>query len=215
MKESQDNNNRTPDAGDAGVAVASGTSATERFERGEGMRELYERMRPDQRTAIAGEFIRLLTLAGDDHVEQFRQKFQERTQLTDSASDDLLSADQVTAVDSYVRQQHPEMIARILQHPVTRSALETPGAPATNEEPGVPANKDKIMPTENVATSGAAYATAWGMMELGGEEANRLAEAPHEFGVGPGGEVEREQRLLENEGEEGQRPTEEPPEQSS
>ena len=199
MKDSQDNNHMPG----ASAAVASTTRATERFERGTEMRALYERMRPDQRTAIAGEFIRLLTLAGDDHVEQFRQKFQERTQLTGSASDDLLSADQVEAIDSYVRQSHPEMIAQLLSHPVTRSTLEMPGAP--------PANKDKIMPTENVATSGAAYATSWEMMELGGEEANRLAEAPHELGVGPGGEVEREQRLLENEGEEGLRPTEEPP----
>jgi len=211
MKDSQDNSHMPG----ASAAVATGTSATERFERGTEMRELYERMRPDQRTAIAGEFIRLLTLAGDDHVGQFQQKFQEHTQLTDGASDDLLSADQVAAVDSYVRQHHPEMIAQMLQHPVTRSALEMPGAPAADEEPDVPANKDKIMPTENVATSGAAYATAWGMMELGGEEANRLAEAPHEFGAGPAGEVEREQRLLENEGEEGQHPTEEPPAQSS
>ncbi|HEX5547049.1 MAG TPA: hypothetical protein VFX24_06530 [Ktedonobacterales bacterium] len=211
MNESQDSNH----VPDAGVAVASTTSATERFERGTEMRALYERMRPDQRTAIAGEFIRLLTLAGDNHVEQFRQKFQERTQLTDGASDHLLSAGQVEAIDSYVRQSHPEMIAQMLQHPVTRSALEMPGVPPAEEEPDVPANKDKIMPTENVATSGAAYATSWEMMELGGEEANRLAEAPHEFGVGPGGEVEREQRLLENEGEEGLRPTEEPPERSS
>jgi hypothetical protein len=207
MKDSQDNNHMPG----ASAAVASGTSATELFERGTEMRALYERMRPDQRTAIAGEFIRLLTLAGDDHVEQFRQKFQERTQLTGSASDDLLSAGQVEAIDSYVRQSHPEMIAQLLSHPVTRSTLEMPGAPPADEEPDVPANKDKIMPTENVATSGAAYATSWEMMELGGEEANRLAEAPHELGVGPGGEVEREQRLLEKEGEEGLRPTEEPP----
>lgn len=207
MKDSQDNNHMPG----ASAAVASGTSAIELFERGTEMRALYERMRPDQRTAIAGEFIRLLTLAGDDHVEQFRQKFQERTQLTGSASDDLLSAGQVEAIDSYVRQSHPEMIAQLLSHPVTRSTLEMPGAPPADEEPDVPANKDKIMPTENVATSGAAYATSWEMMELGGEEANRLAEAPHELGVGPGGEVEREQRLLENEGEEGLRPTEEPP----
>jgi hypothetical protein len=131
------------------------------------MRELYERMRPDQRTAIAGEFIRLLTLAGDDHVGQFRQKFQEHTQLTGSASDNLLSADQVAAVDSYVRQHHPEMIARMLQHPVTRSALEMPGAPAADET-------DTGAESETVA-SGPAYATSWEQSQQEGQEAAQRA----------------------------------------
>jgi len=213
MKDSQDKE-RMPGAG-AAVATAGAASTTERFERGMGMRALYERMRADQRTAIAGEFIRLLTLAGDSRADQFRQKLQDHTKIATDAHNELLSAEQVEAIDSYVRQSHPEMIAQLLSHPVTRSTLEMPGAPPADEEPDVPANKDKIMPTENVATSGAAYATSWEMMELGGEEANRLAEAPHELGVGPGGEVEREQRLLENGDEEAQRPTEEPPAQSS
>lgn len=193
------------------AAMATTMDATERFRRGDDVRQLYERMRPDQRTAMAGEFIRLLGLAGDGQVEQFRQRFQQHTQITSGATDELLSADEVAGVDSYVRQKHPEMIEQMLQHPVTESALMLPGVQSHDAEE-VPANADKIMPTENVATSGAAYASGWMMMELGGEEANRLAEDPHELGAGPGGEIEREQRAFENEGEEGERSSTEPPE---
>lgn len=177
--------------------------ATGRFERGEGVEELYGRMRPDQRTAIAGEFIRLLALAGDDHTEQFRTGFQEHTQLTPAATDKLLTADQVSAVDSYVRQKHPEMIAQMLRHPVTQSALTMPGA-QTAESQDMPAIEDKIRPTGNVVTSGAAHRSAWMMMELGGEEANRLTEDPHEQAVTPSGEAEKVQRDVENAGEEGE-----------
>lgn len=191
------------------------SDASLRFEHGDNMRDLYARMRPDQRTAIAGEFIRLLTLAGDAQVEQFRQHFQEHTQLvtepgkTQSQSEELLSADEVARIDDYVRQKHPEMIAEVLRHPLTQSSLAMLGAPAV-EEQDIPENQDKVMPTENVATSGAAYATSWMMMELGGEEANRLAEAPHEQAVAPDGEQEAVQRALENEGAEGERPSTEP-----
>lgn len=189
-----------PDAADVADAETAQQTAraasdtTERFMRGDAMRDLYERMRPDQRTAIAGELIRLLVLSGDDHAEQFRQQFQQHTQITSDASEELLSADQVAAVDSYVRQQHPELIAQLLTHPVTQSALRSPGTRFGDEEE-VPANADKIMPTENVATSGAAYGTAWMMMELDGEESDRLVEDPHEGSVEPSGEIERKQRM--------------------
>lgn len=163
MKDSQENN-RTPGAG---IAVASGNSATERFERGIGMRELYERMRPDQRTAMAGEFIRLLTLAGDSHAEQFRQKLQDHTQITGDAANELLSAGQVEAIDGYARQSHPEMIAQLAAHPVTRSALEMPGAPAADE-------MDTSAESETAA-AGAAYATSWEQTQQQGEEAAQRA----------------------------------------
>jgi hypothetical protein len=162
MKESQENN-RMPNGG---VAVASGTSATERFERGIGMHELYQRMRPDQRTAVAGELIRLLTLAGDSRAEQFRQKLQDHTQITNAANK-LLSTGQVEAIDSYVRQSHPEMIAQLAAHPVTRSALEMPGASAAEET-------DTAAEAETAA-SGTAYATSWEQTQQQGEEAAQRA----------------------------------------
>jgi len=163
MKESQDNH-RMPSAG---VAVAPAGNATERFERGMGMRALYERMRADQRTAIAGEFIRLLTLTGDSRAEQFRQRLQDHTQITGDARNELLSAEQVEAIDSYVRQQHPDMIEQLLSHPVTRSALEMPGAPAEDEADSSAENE--------TAASGAAYATSWQETQQHGEEAAQRA----------------------------------------
>jgi hypothetical protein len=144
--------------------------ATERFRQGDNVRDLYERMRPDQRTAMAGELIRLLGLANDPQAEQFRQQFRQHTQITSGATDELLSADEVAGVDSYVRQRHPEMVDQLLRHPVTESALKMPGVQSHDAEE-VPANADKIMPTENIATSG----------DL------------HELGAGPGGELEREE----------------------
>lgn len=186
----------------------------DRFERGEDMRALYDQMRPDQRTAVAGEFIRLLTLAGDDQAERFRQDFQRHTQLTDGedATEELLTAEQVAAIDQYVREKHPELIAQMLRHPVTQSALRIPGAPPQVPEEAPPSGVDQVIPTEDVATSGAAYTTSWEMMEQGGEEANRLAEAPHERAVTPEGELERAQRQMEIAHEKGQRPPLEPPE---
>jgi len=163
MKDSQDNNHMPG----ASAAVASGTSATERFERGAEMRELYERMRPDQRTAIAGEFIRLLTLAGDPRAEQFRQKLQDHTQISGDAHNELLTADQVEAIDSYVRQSHPEMIAQLAAHPVTRSALEMPGAPAEAET--------NTAAESETDAAGTAYATSWDQTQQQSEEAAQRA----------------------------------------
>ena len=165
MNESQDNNRMR--GADVAVASTTSASATERFEHGMGMRELYERMRPDQRTAVAGEFIRLLTLAGDSRADQFRQKLQDHTQIANDAHSELLTADQVEAIDSYVRQSHPEMIAQLAAHPVTRSALEMPGAPAENEA-------DTTAESET-AVAGTAYATSWEETQQQGEEAAQRA----------------------------------------
>ena len=200
------NEPQSSQAGDTTTDVttmdAASTDATERFRQGDNVRDLYEQMRPDQRTAMAGEFIRLLGLAEDSQAEQFRQQFQRHTQGSTEAADELLSADEVAGVDSYVRGKHPEMIEQLLRHPVMESALKTSGARSHGEE-HVPANADKIMPTENVATSGAAYASGWMMMEVGGEEADRLVEDPHEGAVTSEGEREQKQRALEDSGEEG------------
>jgi hypothetical protein len=179
---------QTNDVPMAGVAP----DATSRFERGMDMEELYGLMRPDQRTAIAGEFIRLLSLTDDRQAEQFRRDFQEHMRLTGSANDELLSVEQAVAVDRYVRQKHPEMIGQMLRHPVTQSALAMAGAQPVEEQNGS-SNYDAMMPPESVATiatSGAAYATSWETIEQGNEEANRLAEDPYKHGATPGGDTE-------------------------
>jgi hypothetical protein len=57
-----------PDIPDASGAQAGQNDASERFARGEDMAGLYAQMRPDQRTAVAGELVRLLVLVGDERV---------------------------------------------------------------------------------------------------------------------------------------------------
>lgn len=184
-------------------------SPSERFARGDGMRALYARMRADQRTAVAGEFIRLLGLADDPQAQEFRKKFQHHTQVATDAKEELLSADDVATIDQYVRQSHPEMIEEMLAHPVTQSALSAPGEPAEAEE-DTTANEEKIIiPTENVVTTGRARVAGGVMMEEGGEPYDRMVEDPHELSVGPDIEQEREQRAYEDEGEEAERPTDE------
>ena len=199
----------------AAPADAPVMTPSERFARGDEMQALYARMRPDQRTAVAGEFIRLLGLADDPQAQEFRQQFQRHTQVESDAKEELLSADNVATVDQYVRQSHPEMIEEMLAHPVTQSALAVPGEPAEAEEDTV-ANEDKIIiPTENVATTGSGYTSGGVMMEEGGEPYNRMVEDPHELSAGPAMELEREQRAYEDEGEEAERPSTEPPERDS
>lgn len=203
------NGGATPATSSAPVMAPS-----ERFARGDGMRALYARMRPDQRTAVAGEFIRLLGLADDPQAQEFRKKFQRHTQVASDAKEELLSADDVATIDQYVRQSHPEMIEEMLAHPVTQSALAAPGEPV-EEEQDIPANEDKIIiPTENVATTGTGYTSGGVMMEEGGEPYDRMVEDPHELGVGPDIEQERKQRAYEDEGAEAERPTDENTEQN-
>ena len=193
-------------------AATSVMNPSERFARGDDMQLLYARMRPDQRTAVAGEFIRLLGLAGDDQAQHFREQFQRHAQVATDATEELLSADEVAAIDQYVRQQHPEMIEEMLNHPVTQSALASPGEPAEppEGEEGASTNEEKIIiPTENVAVTGTGYESAGVMMEEGGKPYDRMVEDPHELSAGPGLELEREQRAVEDEGEEAERPSDE------
>ncbi len=75
---------------------------------------IYEQMRPDYRTAIAEEFMRLLRLAGDamapyQHVPPM----------------ETLPAEQVAALHVYTRERHPDIFDMVMQHPVTRLALSS------------------------------------------------------------------------------------------
>lgn len=88
--------------------------------------QIYARMRPDQRTAIAGEFVRALRMAGDPRAAQFEQEWNG----PDAPIPHMLSAEQVAAVHTYTREQHPDLIERIAQHPVTLAALANAGTPA-------------------------------------------------------------------------------------
>lgn len=85
----------------------------------DGVRALYADMRPDQRTAIAGEFMRLFRLSGDPGAKQF-----------DQPMDDMLAADQVAAMHIYARDHLPDVLREVREHPVTQFALARPGEPA-------------------------------------------------------------------------------------
>jgi hypothetical protein len=90
-------------------------------------RRLYARMRPDQRTAIAGEFLRLFRLSGDPEALRF-----------DRPLEGMLPPERVAELHAYARQHHPEILEQVLEHPVTQAALAAPGAeveePAEHEE---------------------------------------------------------------------------------
>ena len=105
-----------PTAHDAETAPPEPLS-TEQFERDD-PRALYARLRADQRTAIGQEFARLFRLGSDDEA---RQRFGGEIK-------GMLAPEQVAAMHSYARQRHPEVLERVMNHPVTVASLEAPGA---------------------------------------------------------------------------------------
>jgi len=84
-----------------------------------GVLELYAGMRPDQRTAIAGEFMRLFRMSGDPGAQQL-----------DRPLNGLLSAEQVAQLHIYARDHLPNVLSQVREHPVTQAALAHPGEPA-------------------------------------------------------------------------------------
>ncbi len=73
---------------------------------------VYAQMRPDQRTAIAEEFMRVLRLAGDTAGPRFTLAPQE-----------TLTPEQVATLHVYTREHHPDLFAMVMRHPVTLLAL--------------------------------------------------------------------------------------------
>jgi hypothetical protein len=90
--------------------------SAEEFERGD-PRTVYARMRPDQRTAIAEEFARHFRLSGDPEAQPYA------TEITT-----MLSPERVAELHRYAREHHPEILAEVTQHPVTRFSLAEPSA---------------------------------------------------------------------------------------
>jgi hypothetical protein len=101
-------------------------------------RSLYARMRPDQRTAIANEFIRLLRLSGDFAVADFADDDQVRLRRAghlemakqgfDAQPPQLEPADEVASIHAYTREHHPDIFEQVAHHPVTLASLANPGA---------------------------------------------------------------------------------------
>src|SRR5260221_1403390 len=106
---------------------------------------VYAQMRRDQRTVIANEFIRWLTIGGDPAVEQLRQGMEaaeeyvppqasnpedERAAARTVASSEhpvRVTAEQVSRLHTYTREHHPDIFAQVMHHPVTVAALAAPG----------------------------------------------------------------------------------------
>ena len=102
---------------------------------------LYERMRPDQRTAIALEFVRCLRLAGDPAAEQFTPEAQQvKPEQQGGAADEpvvvtrgaletprLLSAQQAAAIHRYTFERHPDCFTEVMHHPLTQAVLAGSG----------------------------------------------------------------------------------------
>jgi hypothetical protein len=112
---------------------------------------LYEQMRPDQRTAIALEFVRCLRLAGDPAADQFTAEAEqtesapqgsvaeEQVVVTRGALETprLFTAQQAAAIHRYTFERHPDCFAEILHHPLTQAVLASPGdSPAPDEDAG-------------------------------------------------------------------------------
>ncbi|MGH2514712.1 MAG: hypothetical protein ACRDHP_03570 [Ktedonobacterales bacterium] len=81
-------------------------------------RAMYARMRPDQRTAIAGEFARAFRLSGDAEASA---KYGENTA-------GMVEPEWVAEMHTYARIHHPEIFAEVMRHPVTQASLQAPGA---------------------------------------------------------------------------------------
>ena len=98
---------------------------------------LYARMRPDQRTAIANEFIRLLRLAGDPGVARFTgedaggEPSADRPETAGKSFDAqppaLESAKQVASIHTYTREHRPDIFEQVAHHPVTIASLAHAG----------------------------------------------------------------------------------------
>jgi hypothetical protein len=76
---------------------------------------MYAQMRPDVRTAIGEEFIRVFRLTGDPVI----QRMAEEAAATFSVPQSMLSAAQVAAMHRHARQHHPALFAEVMRHPVT------------------------------------------------------------------------------------------------
>ena len=108
---------------------------------------LYEQMRPDQRTAIALEFVRCLRLAGDPQAEQFTAEAEqvkpvqqgsaaeEQVIVTGGALETprLLSAQQAAAIHRYTFERHPDCFTEVMHHPLTQAVLAAPGESTAEE----------------------------------------------------------------------------------
>lgn len=162
---------------------------------------LYAQMRPDQRTVIANEFIRLLTIAGDPAVERLRQDVEaaeeyvppqasnpvdEQAAAQTVASSEhpvRVTAEQVSRLHTYTREHHPDIFAQVMHHPVTVAALEAPGEPERTGE------HDGAAQEERAEEEAREVRQEELMHEPSPPEDDRLMRTPMERGARLGGNI--------------------------
>lgn len=79
------------------------------------LRALYAHMRPDERTAIALQFMHRFSIAGG--AKRLRLVPGDRTR------GQMLSADQVAELHTYMLQHAPSVLVAVFHHPVTQHIL--------------------------------------------------------------------------------------------
>ena len=105
---------------------------------------LYEQMRPDQRTAIALEFVRCLQLAEDPAAEQFMAQaeqveqagaVEEKVEVVGGAlmTPRLLTTQQAAAIHRYTFDHWPDCFTQVMHHPLTQAVLAAPGESPAQE----------------------------------------------------------------------------------
>ena len=96
---------------------------------------VYEQLRPDQRTAIALEFVRCLRLAGDPAAEQFMAEAEQTSAAGEKVAviggalvtPRLLTAQQAAEIHRYTYDHHPDCFTQVIHHPLTQAVLAAPG----------------------------------------------------------------------------------------
>lgn len=162
---------------------------------------LYAQMRPDQRTVIANEFIRLLTIAADPAVEQLRQDVEAAEEyvppqasnpederaathtVASSAHPVRVTTEQVSRLHTYTRDHHPDIFAQVMHHPVTVAALAAPGEPERTGEHDGAAQEERA---EEAAQEEREQEL---MHEPSPPADDRLMQTPMERGARPGGDI--------------------------
>lgn len=111
--------------------------------------DTYKQMRPDQWTAIANEFVRVLKVAGDHQAERFAGVGAAAGQPA-TPTPVLKTLDQAVAVHMYTRDHYPNLFVEVARHPVTVASLLAPGTPAAAEGRAGDETEDAFERTESM-----------------------------------------------------------------
>jgi hypothetical protein len=115
--------------------------------------DLYARMRPDQRTAVANEFVRSLTLAGDPKVDELcredtdtaARKARGAARGTEApGTPQMLTPQEVERIHAYACDHRREVFEEVLRHPVTQAALAHAGEAPSETDEGLDASALKL-----------------------------------------------------------------------